>query len=85
VNDDTTRAALSDAATCAAGLVAALDEALAVSGDDTHAPRQVGEVIDATLRELHRVRNRAVGESRQRMDAAMTRSAALLRDRRRSR
>jgi hypothetical protein len=51
----------------------------------THVPREVAEVIDATLRELYRIRSRAVDESHRRMDAAMARSAALLRDRPRGR
>jgi hypothetical protein len=35
-------------------------------------------IIDDTLRELHQIRERAVVDSRCRLDAAMARSAALL-------
>jgi hypothetical protein len=83
--EERTRAALADATAHAAGLADALDEALTGSGDDTHLPHEVAGIIDTTMRELHRIRSRAVDESRRRMDAAMARSAALLRNRPRAR
>jgi hypothetical protein len=69
---------LAAASVHAACLADALSEALASSGRDTHTPREVVDIIDGTLRQLHQIRDRAVGESRRRLDAAMERSAALL-------
>jgi hypothetical protein len=62
-------------ATC---LADALSDALASSGRDTHTPGEVVDIIDGALRELHQIRERAVIESRRRLDAAMERSAELL-------
>ena len=62
----------------AAHLVEALSEALASSVRDTKAPAEVVDIIDKTLRQLHGIREQAIGESRRRFDAAMERSAALL-------
>jgi hypothetical protein len=76
-----TRAALVVASVSAADLAGALSEALASSGRDTHAPAEVVDIIDETLRQLHQLRERAMGESRRRLDAAMERSAALLDER----
>lgn len=64
----------------AANLAEALSEALAGSGHDTRTPAVVLGTIDKTLREMHQIRARAVGESRRRLDAAMTRSEQLLQD-----
>ena len=75
---NTNRAALAVASIHAAHLAGALNEALASSGNDTGAPREVVTIIDDALRELHRIRERAVGESRRRLDVAIARSAALL-------
>jgi ABC-type transporter Mla subunit MlaD len=69
---------LAAASAHAACLADALTEALEGSDRDTHAPGAVVDVIDGTLRQLHQIRERAVGESRRRFDAAMERSAALL-------
>ena len=80
-----TRAALTRASVHAATLAEALGEALAGSGDDTHTPAEVVAIIDRTLRELHEIRARAVGESRRRLDAAMQRSEQLLKDARKRR
>jgi hypothetical protein len=73
-----TRAALAVASVHATCLTDALSDALARSGRDTHTPGEVVDVVDGALRELHQVRERAVIESRRRLDAAMERSAALL-------
>lgn len=50
----------------------------ASSGRDTHTPDEVVDIIDGTLCRLHQIRERAVGDSRRRLDAAMERTAALL-------
>lgn len=73
-----TRAALEVASVHAAQLADVLSDALAGSGRDTHTPGEVVGIIDETLRQLHQIRERAIGESRRRLDAAMERSAALL-------
>lgn len=73
-----TREVLAAASAHAARVVDALSEALDSSDRDTHTPGAVVDIIDGTLRELHQIRERAVGESRRRLDAAMGRSAALL-------
>jgi hypothetical protein len=73
-----TRAVLAAASIHAADLAGALSEALARSGEDTATPGEVVAIIDDTLRELHQIRERAVVDSRCRLDAAMARSAALL-------
>ena len=73
-----TREALAAASAHAACVAEALTEALDGSDRDTHAPGAVVDIIDGTLRQLHQIRERAVGESRRRLDAAMERSAALL-------
>lgn len=78
---NTTRAALEMASTRAADLVAALSSALDSSVRDTATPGEVAAIIDDTLRQLHKVRERAVVESRRRVDAAMERSAMLLGER----
>lgn len=78
---NTTHAALEMASTCAADLVGALSRALDSSGRDTATPGEVAAIIDDTLRQLHKVRERAVAESRRRVDAAMERSAMLLDER----
>ncbi len=75
---NTTRAVLAVASVHAADLAGALSEALAGSGHDTDTPAEVVDIIDDTLRQLHQIRERAIGESRRRLDAAMERSAALL-------
>ena len=75
---NTTRAALQTASTHAVDLVGALSKALDSSGRDTATPGEVAEIIDDTLRQLHKVRERAVVESSRRVDAAMERSAELL-------
>lgn len=62
----------------AADLAGALSEVLASSGHDTHAPAEVVDIIDETLRQLRQIRERSIGESRRRLGAAMERSAALL-------
>jgi hypothetical protein len=77
-NTTQAQAALEVAAVHAADLTGALRKALARSGHDTHTPAEVVAIIDDTLRQLHQIRERAVGESRRRFDAAMERSAALL-------
>jgi hypothetical protein len=64
----------------AACLADALSDALASSGRDTHTPGEVVDIIDVTLHQLHQIRERAVDESRHRLDAAMERSAELLND-----
>lgn len=76
-----TQAALTRASVHAANLAEALSEALEGSGHDTRMPVEVVDIIDQTLRELHQIRARAVGESRRRFDAAMQRSDQLLKDR----
>ncbi len=73
-----TREALAVASAHAAGVAGAVTEALDGSDRDTHTPGAVIDIIDGTLRQLHQIRERAVGESRRRLDAAMERSAALL-------
>lgn len=73
-----TREALAVAAAHAARMADALTEALYGSDRDTHTPGAVVDIIDGTLRQLHQIRERSVGESRRRLDAAMERSAALL-------
>src|SRR5688572_8160755 len=82
---NTTRAALATASIHAVNLAAALSEALDSSGDHTATPREVADIIDDALRELHQIRQRAVAESRRRHDAAMARSAELLQKGRRAR
>jgi hypothetical protein len=73
-----TREVLAAATAHAARVAEALTEALDSSDRDTHTPGAVVDIIDGTLRQLHQIRERAVGESRRRLDAAMERSAALL-------
>ena len=73
-----TRAALAVTSVHATCLADALSEALASSGRDTHTPGEVVDIIDEALRQLHQIRERAVTESRRRLDAAMERSAVLL-------
>lgn len=72
------RETLAAASVHAACLAEALSDALASSGRDTRTPGEVADIIDATLPQLHQIRERAVGESRRRLDAAMERSATLL-------
>lgn len=74
-----TQRSLEVASVHAACLADALRDALASSGRDTvGTPGEVVGLIDETLRQLHQIRERAAGESRRRLDAAMERSAALL-------
>lgn len=73
-----TQKSLEVASVHAARLADALRDALASSGRDTRTPGEVVGLIDDTLRQLHQIRERAVGESRRRLDAAMERSASLL-------
>ena len=76
---NTTRAALAVASIHAADLAGALTEALSGSDErDTATPGEVVGLIDDTLRQLYKIRERAVGENRRRFDAAMRRSAELL-------
>ena len=75
---NTTRAALDLASICAADLVGSLSKALDSSGRDTATPGEVVAIIDDSLRQLYKIRERAIGESRRRLDAAMERSATLL-------
>ena len=75
---DSRRETLAAASAHAACLADARNEALSNSGRDTHTPGEVVGIIDGTLRPLHQIRERAVGESRPRLDAAMERSAARL-------
>jgi hypothetical protein len=70
--------AFAAAAAHAARMADALTEALEASDRDTHTPGAVVDIIDGTLRQLHQIRERSVGESRRRLDVAMERSAALL-------
>jgi hypothetical protein len=78
--DQASRAALTRASDHAANLAESLMEALDGSGHDTHTPAEVADIIDRTLRVLHQIRARTVGESRRRLDAAMQRSEQLLKD-----
>ncbi len=66
-----TRAALELASIRAAELVGALSKALDSSGRDTATPGEVVAIVDDTLRQLHKTREGAIGESRRRLDAAM--------------
>ena len=75
---NSTRDALAAAAAHAGRMADALTDALNSSDRDTHTPGAVVDIIDGTLRQPHQIRERAVGESRRRLDAAMERSAALL-------
>jgi hypothetical protein len=76
---DPNREALAAASAHAACVADALTDALDGSDTrDTRTPGAVVDIIDGTLRQLHQIRERAVGESRRRLDAAMERSAALL-------
>ena len=60
------REALAAAATHAAHVADALTAALDSSNPDTHTPGAVVDINDGTLRQLHQIRERAVGESRRR-------------------
>ncbi len=73
-----TRAALAAVSVQAGDLAEVLSHALVSSGHDTSVPGEVVAIIDQTLHELHQIRDRAIVESRRRLDAAMARSAALL-------
>ncbi|MDQ3974567.1 MAG: hypothetical protein M3276_09605 [Actinomycetota bacterium] len=57
------RKMLAVASVHAACLADALSEALASSARDTQTPGAVVDIIDGTLRQLHQIRERAVGES----------------------
>lgn len=48
------------------------------TGHRAQTPGAVVDIIDGTMRQLHQIRERAIGESRRRLDAAMERSATLL-------